>query len=102
MGSRCTWTGRCAVRSTRGRAAPGKKEYALPMYVNASLRDPFNPGPAGAYASGGPTDNVISIYRAAGPIDIVAPDIYLKESAKVMRVIELYKAGGPLLVPEIG
>jgi beta-galactosidase GanA len=83
-------------------ATAGKKEYALPMYVNASLRDPFNPGPPGGYASGGPTDNVISLYRAAGPIDIVAPDIYMKESAKVMRVIELYKAGGPLLVPEIG
>ncbi|MEO8064165.1 MAG: DUF5597 domain-containing protein [Pseudomonadota bacterium] len=84
-------------------AAAGRKEYALPMYVNASLRDPFHPGAPGGYASGGPTDNVISIYRAAAPtIDLVAPDIYLKESPKVMRVIELYKAGGPLLVPEIG
>jgi beta-galactosidase GanA len=84
-------------------AAAGKKEYALPMYVNAALRDPFHPGPPGGYASGGPTDNVISIYQAAGPaIDVVAPDIYMKESPKVARVIELYKAGGPLLVPEIG
>jgi beta-galactosidase GanA len=84
-------------------AAAGKKEYALPMYVNASLRDPFNPGKAGDYASGGPTDNVISIYRAAAPaIDIVAPDIYMKESKKAYRAIELYKSGGPLLVPEIG
>ena len=84
-------------------AAAGKKEYPLPMYVNCSLRDPFHPGSAGDYASGGPTDNVLSIYRAAAPaIDIAAPDIYIKESPKVMRVIELYKAGGPLLVPEIG
>ena len=84
-------------------AAAGKKEYPLPMYVNAALRDPFHPGAPGGYASGGPTDNVISIYRAAAPaIDIVAPDIYMKESKKVYRVIELYKPGGPLLVPEIG
>ena len=84
-------------------AAAGKKEYALPMYVNAALRDPFNPGPPGGYASGGPTDNVIPIYRAAAPaIDIVAPDLYQKESPKVYKVIELYKRGGPLLVPEIG
>jgi beta-galactosidase GanA len=84
-------------------AAAGKKEYALPMYVNASLRDPLNPGKASGYESGGPTDNVIGIYRAAAPaIDIVAPDIYLKDSPKVWKVIELYKAGGPLLVPEIG
>ena len=46
---------------------------------------------------------MISIYRAAAPaIDVVAPDIYIKESPKVDRVIELYKAGGALLVPEIG
>jgi beta-galactosidase GanA len=84
-------------------AAAGKKEYALPLYVNAALRDPFHPGPPGGYASGGPTDNVISIYRAAAPaIDLVAPDIYMKESPKVARIIELYGAGGPLLVPEIG
>ena len=84
-------------------AAAGKKEYALPMYVNAALRDPFHPGAPGGYASGGPTDNVIAIYRAAAPaIDIVAPDIYMKESKKAYRVIELYKPGGPLLVPEIG
>jgi beta-galactosidase GanA len=84
-------------------AAAGKKEYALPMYVNCSLRDPINPGSPGAYESGGPTDNVIFIYRAAAPaIDMVAPDIYLKDSPKVARVIELYGKGGPLLVPEIG
>jgi beta-galactosidase GanA len=84
-------------------AAAGKQEYALPMYVNAALRDPFTPGRAGDYASGGPTDNVIDIYRTAAPaIDIVAPDIYIKDSKKVSRVIELYRKGGPLLVPEIG
>jgi beta-galactosidase GanA len=84
-------------------ATAGKREYSLPMYVNAALRDPFHPGAPGGYASGGPTDNVISIYRVAAPsIDIVAPDIYIKESPKVARVIELYRAGGPLLVPEIG
>ncbi len=84
-------------------AAAGRKEYALPLYVNAALRDPFHPGAPGGYASGGPTDNVISIYQAAGPaIDIVAPDIYIKESPKVDRVIASYKAAGPLLVPEIG
>jgi beta-galactosidase GanA len=84
-------------------AAAGKKEYPLPLYVNAALRDPFTPGAPGAYESGGPTDNVISIYQAAAPaIDIVAPDIYIKESKKVERVIGLYRREGPLFVPEIG
>lgn len=85
-------------------AAAGKTEYALPMYVNAALRDPFNPGKPGGYASGGPTDNVIDIYQAAAPaIDIIAPDIYMREPAKVNRVLELYaQPDNPLFVAEIG
>ena len=42
-------------------AAAGKAEYPLPLYANAALRDPIAPGPAGTYASGGPTDNVLPI-----------------------------------------
>jgi beta-galactosidase GanA len=85
-------------------AAAGKAEYALPMYVNCALRDPFTPGKPGAYSSGGPTDNVLDIYRAAAPaIDVIAPDIYMRESRKVERVLELYaRPGNPLLVAEIG
>jgi beta-galactosidase GanA len=84
-------------------AAAGKREYGLPVYVNCALRDPFTPGKAGDYASGGPTDNVLAIYRAAAPaIDLIGPDIYLKESRKVGRVIETYGQGGRLFVPEIG
>ena len=46
---------------------------------------------------------MIPVYRAAAPaIGIVAPDIYMKESPKVARVVELYRKGGPLLVPELG
>lgn len=84
-------------------AAAGKAEYPLPMYVNAALRDPFHPGLPGSYASGGPTDNVLLIYRCAAPaIDIRAPDIYMREFPKVMRVLELYANGDPWFVPEIG
>jgi beta-galactosidase GanA len=84
-------------------AAAGKTEYPLPMYVNAALRDPFHPGLPGGYASGGPTDNVLLIYKSAAPaIDIRAPDIYMREFTKVTRVLELYGKGAPLLVPEMG
>jgi beta-galactosidase GanA len=85
-------------------AAAGKAEYALPMYVNAALRDPFNPGKPGQYASGGPTDNVLEIYRAAAPaLDLLAPDIYMRESAKYLRVLDLYgRADNPLFVAETG
>jgi beta-galactosidase GanA len=73
-------------------AAAGKAEYPLPMYVNAALRDPLKPGKPGEYSSGGPTDNVIEIYKAAGPaLDLVAPDIYMPDYERYARVLELYR-----------
>lgn len=83
-------------------AAAGKQEYALPLYVNAALRDPLtNPG-ANTYESGGATDNVLAIYKAAAPaIDLLAPDIYLSGNDKVLKVLELYgRSDNPLFVPE--
>ena len=85
-------------------AAAGKAVYPLPLYVNAALRDPLtNPG-ATTYESGGATDNVIPIWKAAAPaIDLVAPDIYLQESEKALKVIELYdRPDNTLFVPETG
>jgi beta-galactosidase GanA len=93
-----------AVASYVGQvAAAGKAEYPLPLYANAALRDPISPGPAGSYESGGPTDNVIPIWKVAAPaLDLLAPDIYLDDYAKVQRVLELYqRPDNPLLVPEI-
>jgi Domain of unknown function (DUF5597)/Beta-galactosidase len=85
-------------------AAAGKSEYALPMYVNAALRDPLTNPMATNYESGGPTDNVIPIWKAAAPaIDLVAPDIYLQGSERIMKVIDLYnRPDNALLVPELG
>ena len=61
------------------------------MYVNAALRDPLTPGPANTYESGGATDNVLWIWKAAAPaIDILAPDIYQGDSARYCKVLELY------------
>jgi beta-galactosidase GanA len=84
-------------------AAAGKAEYPLPLYVNAALRDPLAPGPAGSYESGGPTDNVLPIWKAAAPaIDVIAPDIYMDDYAKVEKVLELYRRpDNALFVPEI-
>jgi beta-galactosidase GanA len=83
-------------------AAAGKAEYPLPMYVNAALRDPLTPGPAGTYESGGPTDNVLWIWKAAAPaIDLLAPDIYQPDSARYLKVLELYRRpDNALFVPE--
>jgi beta-galactosidase GanA len=85
-------------------AAAGKAQYPLPMYANAALRDPFNAGKAGQYESGGPTDNVIPIYKAAAPaLDLVAPDIYMPDYERYTRVLELYhRPDNALFVAETG
>lgn len=85
-------------------ASAGKKVNDLPLYVNAALRNPLTDPMANSYESGGPTDNVISIYKAAAPsIDIVAPDIYESEDAKISAIIRLYdRPDNALFVPENG
>jgi beta-galactosidase GanA len=85
-------------------AAAGKQEYPLPMYVNASLRDPLKPGSANTYESGGATDNVLWIWKVAAPaIDLLAPDIYQGDSARYRKVLELYsQPDNALFVPETG
>ena len=83
-------------------AAAGKAEYGLPLYVNVALRDPLTHPTANMYESGGATDNVIPIWKAAAPaIDLVAPDIYLPERDKCLKVIDLYtRQDNALFVPE--
>ncbi len=85
-------------------AAAGKAVYPLPLYANAALRDPLTPGPASTYESGGPTDNVLPIWKAAAPaLDLLAPDIYQDEPARYRRALELYhRPDNALLVPETG
>ncbi|MGZ3749779.1 MAG: GH35 family beta-galactosidase [Mucilaginibacter sp.] len=85
-------------------AAAGKAEYPLPMYVNVALRDPLTNPSASNYESGGPTDNVIPIWKVAAPaIDLLAPDIYLSGSERVLKVIDLYdRHDNALFVPEAG
>ncbi|MGN6639758.1 MAG: DUF5597 domain-containing protein, partial [Mucilaginibacter sp.] len=85
-------------------AAAGKAEYSLPMYTNAALRDPLTDPTAENYESGGPTDNVIPIWKIAAPkLDLLAPDIYLEGSERVLKVIDLYsRPDNALFVPEAG
>jgi hypothetical protein len=64
----------------------------------------LTPGKAGTYESGGPTDNVIPIWKAAAPaLDVLAPDIYQNDPARYLKVLELYgRPDNPLFVPETG
>ncbi|MGD1031435.1 MAG: beta-galactosidase, partial [Opitutaceae bacterium] len=79
-------------------AAQGKKEYALPMYVNTWIVQPNDIG-AGDYPSGGPEALVHDIWRAGGPaIDILAPDIYLPQYAETVR--RFARNGNPAFNPE--
>ncbi len=79
-------------------AAAGKKEYSIPMYVNAWLKQPFTYWP-GKYPSGGPLPQVLDIYRAAAPsIDFIAPDIYMDEF--IWACDEFTRSNNPLFIPE--
>ncbi len=85
-------------------AAAGKAVYPLPLYVNAALRDPLAPSRPPAYESGGATDNVIPIWKAAAPsLDLLAPDIYMRDSTRYLKVLDLYRReDNALFVPETG
>lgn len=85
-------------------AAAGQAVLDLPMYANAALSDPFSPLGTGGGASGGPDIPVIDVWKAAAPhLDLVGPDIYMREPDKVAEVLRLYaRADNALMVPEIG
>ncbi|HTV62323.1 MAG TPA: DUF5597 domain-containing protein [Verrucomicrobiae bacterium] len=83
-------------------AAAGKAEYPLPMYVNVALRPPFGDPRPPSYESGGATDNVLDIWKAAAPaIDILCPDIYMPDTASYLAVMDHYsRPDNALFIPE--
>ncbi len=79
----------------------GRAQYNLPMYVNAWLKQPGSSGHApGNYPSGGPTPQVIDVWRAgAAAIDFIAPDIYITDEFRY--VCDTYTSSeNPLFIPE--
>ncbi|MEJ0058316.1 MAG: DUF5597 domain-containing protein [Terricaulis sp.] len=85
-------------------AAAGQAEYALPMYANAALRDPFNAQDPATYASGGPTFNVINIWKVAAPsLAVLAPDVYARDHRTATAHFAHYaRPDNPLMIVEIG
>ena len=79
-------------------AQAGKKEYPLPMYVNAALIRPgYRPG---QYPSAGPLPHLIDVWRAAAPdIDFLAPDIYFPDFAGWLGRYD--RDGNAVFVPEV-
>ena len=78
-------------------AQAGKRQYPLPLYMNAQL--PAQHERAGDYPSGGPYPLTQPIYRAAAAaIDFYAPDIYWPDFE---RWVKRYREqGNPAFVPE--
>jgi hypothetical protein len=90
--------------------AAGKKEFAIPVYINVWLSYP--PGelperrisiPGIQYPSGGAVQQWVGLWRALAPaIDAIAPDIYGNDPDFVNSVLQAYhRPDNPLLVPEI-
>lgn len=76
-------------------AKAGKKEYHLPLMVNAWLEQ----GEAGLYPSGGPIAKMMEVWKYAAPsIDVFAPDIYVRNFTQVCE--EYSKLGNKLVIPE--
>jgi hypothetical protein len=79
-------------------AEAGKKEYPVPMYVNAWIVQPQDKGP-GDYPSGGPQDHMHDIWRAGAPhLDMLCPDIYLPDF--IGLTARYSRSGNPLFIPE--
>ncbi len=86
-------------------AEAGKREYEIPMYVNAWLREQKNfMRPGEAYPSGGATSNMLDLWKAVTPaLDAIAPDNYVLDYVNYARVLAEYRRkDNPLLVPETG
>ena len=87
-------------------AEAGKRELPLPMYVNNWLKSPRGfpvlTVPGDDYPSGGPTANMLSVWKAAAPsIDILAPDIYVPNTQRYESVMAQFKRpDNPLFIPE--
>jgi len=78
-------------------AQAGKKQYLLPMYVNAQL--PSLMERPGEYPSGGPHPYYLEVYRAVAPaIDFYSPDIYWPEFEYWVRRYQIQ--GNPIFIPE--
>jgi beta-galactosidase GanA len=80
-------------------AEAGKKEYPLPMYVNAALIRPgYKPG---QYPSAGPLPHLFDVWRPAAPdIDFFSPDIYFPTFVEWATKYD--RPDNPLFIPEVG
>ncbi len=79
-------------------AQAGRAAYDLPLFANAWIK--AGPGyKPGEYPSGGPTAEMLDVYRVAAPtLDLIAPDIYHDHFREICAAYASPR--NPLLVPE--
>ena len=84
-------------------AEAGQEVYDLPMYANVWIRENAFRRP-GEYPSGGPTSNMIGVWKAAAPhIELLALDIYHRNYTIFRELCEKYaRPDNPLFIPEMG
>ena len=92
-------------------AAAGKREFAIPLYVNvwidypaAELPQRQIDTPGIGYPSGGPVQKFVGLWRAlATSLDMIGPDIYSDDSPFYRETIQAYhRPDNPLWIPETG
>lgn len=84
-------------------AAAGRKVYNLPMYTNVWIRENDFERP-GEYPSGGPTSNMIEIWKVAAPnLETLALDVYHGDYLTFVDLADKYdRPDNPLFIPEMG
>lgn len=79
-------------------AAAGKREYPLPMFVNAALIRPgYRPG---QYPSAGPLPHLLEVWQTGAPsLDMLSPDIYFPNFGEWSG--RYVRGANPLFIPEM-
>ena len=84
-------------------AKAGQTVYDLPMFANAWSRENLFHRP-GDYPSGGPTSNMLELWKAAAPnLDFLSPDLYVGNPNAFQDLCKKYdRTDNMLLIPETG
>ena len=85
-------------------AVAGKAEFPIPLYANNWLKYKPDAIPGINYPSGGPTYNMLDVWKAAAPaIDMIGPDIYTDDSESYRQTLAAFhRPDNPTWVPETG
>jgi hypothetical protein len=93
-------------------AAAGKAVYPIPYYVNAApgtdrgaaIRDSTTAPGRASYEDGGPSNNILPIWKAEAPaIDMICPDNYAEDAFNYDRVLKIYqRKDNGVYIPETG